>query len=54
MNRDKSASLRLALVKFHPGDSVSVGWVDSTGNRHNQDVKLIVDRLKQTGKTEYL
>jgi S1-C subfamily serine protease len=36
------ASLRLALVKFHPGDSVSVGWVDSTGNRHNQDVKLIV------------
>jgi S1-C subfamily serine protease len=36
------ASLRLALVKFHPGDSVSVGWVDSAGTRHDQSVKLIV------------
>ncbi len=27
-----SASLRLGLVKFHPGDSVSVGWVDASGN----------------------
>jgi len=36
------ASLRLALVKFHPGDSVDVGWVDSTGTRHDQNVKLTV------------
>ncbi len=37
-----SAALRLALVKFHPGDSVSVGWVDSAGTQHNASVKLIV------------
>jgi S1-C subfamily serine protease len=36
------AALRLALVKFHPGESVSVGWVDSTGKRHDASVKLIV------------
>ena len=37
-----SAALRLALVKFHPGESVSVGWVDSTGKRHDASVKLII------------
>ncbi len=37
-----SAALRLALVKFHPGDSVSVGWVDASGAQHNANVKLIV------------
>ncbi len=37
-----SASLRLGLVKFHPGDSVSVGWVDTSGNSHTADVKLVV------------
>ncbi|MDQ1447561.1 MAG: hypothetical protein QOC79_532 [Actinomycetota bacterium] len=36
------AALRLALVKFHPGESVSVGWVDSTGKRHDASVKLII------------
>ena len=39
-----SAALRLALVKFHPGESVRVGWVDSTGKRHEASVKLIVGR----------
>ena len=37
-----SAALRLALVKFHPGESVRVGWVDSTGKRHEASVKLII------------
>lgn len=37
-----SAALRLALVKFHPGDSVSVGWVDASGAQHNANVKLVV------------
>ncbi len=37
-----SASLRLALAKFHPGDSVNVGWVDTAGGHHTASVKLIV------------
>ncbi len=37
-----SAALRLILVKLHPGDSVSVGWVDSTGTRHDASIKLVV------------
>ena len=37
-----SAALRLILVKLHPGDSVSVGWVDSTGTRHDANIKLVV------------
>ena len=37
-----SAALRLGLVKFHPGDSVRVGWVDTTGTRHDASIKLIV------------
>ncbi len=37
-----SASLRSLLVKFHPGDSVHVGWVDSSGTRHDASVKLVV------------
>jgi S1-C subfamily serine protease len=37
-----SASLRSLLVKFHPGDSVNVGWVDSAGAHHDASVKLIV------------
>ncbi|MDQ1511293.1 MAG: hypothetical protein QOG50_3137, partial [Actinomycetota bacterium] len=35
-------ALRNALYPFHPGESVSVGWVDSSGARHNADIKLIV------------
>jgi S1-C subfamily serine protease len=35
-------ALRTALYPFHPGESVSVGWVDSAGTRHNADIKLIV------------
>ncbi|MDQ1381583.1 MAG: hypothetical protein QOJ71_2302 [Actinomycetota bacterium] len=35
-------ALRTALYPFHPGESVSVGWVDSSGARHNADIKLIV------------
>jgi S1-C subfamily serine protease len=37
-----SASLRTILYKFHPGESVSVSWVNSAGTRQNASVKLIV------------
>ncbi len=37
-----SASLREILVHFHPGESVDVGWVDSSGGRHDAGVKLVV------------
>jgi S1-C subfamily serine protease len=37
-----SASLRAVLAKLHPGDSVRVGWVDSTGQKHEASVKLVV------------
>ncbi len=37
-----SASLRLALDPFHPGDSVNVGWVDANGNQKSAGVKLVV------------
>ena len=37
-----SASLRSLLVKFHPGDSVNVGWVDSAGVHHDATVTLVV------------
>jgi S1-C subfamily serine protease len=36
-----SASLRRGLGKLHPGDSVRVGWVDSTGRHHEASVKLV-------------
>jgi S1-C subfamily serine protease len=32
--------LHLALVKYHPGDKVSITWVDSSGNTHNSTVTL--------------
>ncbi len=35
-------ALRNALYPFHPGDKVSVGWIDASGARHNADIKLIV------------
>jgi S1-C subfamily serine protease len=37
-----SAALRTALVKFHPGDSVKIGWVDKVGTRHDASIKLVV------------
>jgi S1-C subfamily serine protease len=37
-----SAALRLILGKLHPGNSVRVGWVDSTGTRHDASIKLVV------------
>ena len=37
-----SAALRLILVKLHPGNSVSVRWVDATGTRHDANIKLVV------------
>ncbi|HEV7523483.1 MAG TPA: trypsin-like peptidase domain-containing protein [Acidimicrobiia bacterium] len=37
-----SAGLRSLLVHHHPGDTVSVGWVDAAGTRHNGTIKLIV------------
>jgi len=36
-----SAALRNALAPHHPGDSVRVGWVDSTGQRHDANIKLV-------------
>jgi S1-C subfamily serine protease len=36
-----SASLRTALGTFHAGESVSVSWVDSSGNHHDASVKLV-------------
>jgi S1-C subfamily serine protease len=35
-------ALHLALVKYHPGDKVTITWVDSSGNTHNQTVTLKV------------
>jgi S1-C subfamily serine protease len=35
-------ALRNALYPFHPGDKVSVGWVDASGARHNADITLTV------------
>ena len=37
-----SASLRAVLAPLHPGDSIRVGWVDSTGQKHEASVKLVV------------
>jgi S1-C subfamily serine protease len=36
-----SAGLRSVLSKLHVGDSVSVGWVDSSGTHHDGNVKLV-------------
>jgi S1-C subfamily serine protease len=36
------AALREPLSHMHPGDSVSVGWLDSSNTRHDASVKLIV------------
>ena len=35
-------ALRVALGPLHPGDSVTVGWVDSTGSSKSASVKLVV------------
>jgi len=35
-----SASLRLALTDYHPGDQVKVSWVDSSGRHHDANVTL--------------
>ena len=32
--------LHLSLTKYHPGDKVTVVWVDSSGNRHSGSVEL--------------
>ena len=37
-----SASLRTALANFHAGDTVQVGWSDSSGGTHSAAVKLVV------------
>jgi hypothetical protein len=28
------------LVKYHPGDSVSVSWIDTSGQSHTSTVTL--------------
>ena len=28
------------LVKYHPGDSISIGWVDQSGQSHTTTVTL--------------
>jgi len=35
-----AAALTHSLVPYHPGDSVSVTWVDSSGNQHTASVTL--------------
>jgi S1-C subfamily serine protease len=37
-----SAALRETLSHLHPGDSVDVGWVDSSNNHHDAGIKLVV------------
>jgi S1-C subfamily serine protease len=34
-------ALQSAMANFHPGDKVSIGWVDSNGSRHNATITLI-------------
>jgi len=38
--KDQNA-LRLALAKYHSGDSVKVTWVDTSGGNHTSTVKLV-------------
>ncbi len=37
----KPSDLTAALLHYHPGDKVSVGWVDSSGGRHTATVQLV-------------
>jgi S1-C subfamily serine protease len=39
-NSVNPSSLRDVLAQHHPGDSVSVTWVDSSGQQHNANVQL--------------
>jgi S1-C subfamily serine protease len=32
--------LSSALLRYHPGDTVRVGWIDSTGGQHTATVQL--------------
>jgi len=36
-----SSALHLALTVYHPGDSVTIGWVDQNGNQHTASVRLV-------------
>jgi S1-C subfamily serine protease len=35
-----ASDIRQALVKYHPGDSVSVSWIDASGQSHTSTVTL--------------
>ncbi len=35
-----SQSLRAALISYHPGDQVAVGWVNQAGQQHTSEVTL--------------
>ncbi len=37
---DSPTTLTNLMDKYHPGDKVTVGWTDGTGQRHNAGVKL--------------
>jgi S1-C subfamily serine protease len=32
--------LHLALTVFHPGEKVTVGWIDASGGSHSESVTL--------------
>ena len=38
---DSSAQLKTAMSGYHPGDKVSVTWVDSSGSQHKATITLI-------------
>jgi hypothetical protein len=40
-NVGSASQLSAAMNGYHPGDKVSVGWVDSSGQRHTATVTLI-------------
>jgi S1-C subfamily serine protease len=37
-----AAQLKTAMNGFHPGDKVSVTWVDGSGSQHKATITLIV------------
>jgi S1-C subfamily serine protease len=39
-NVDSPTTLSNLMYGHHPGDSVKVGWVDSSGQRHTATVRL--------------
>ena len=36
-----TTDLNAAMFQYHPGDKVSLGWVDTSGNSQNAQLQLI-------------